>query len=117
MSSTLTFCTLSMSAPVAEKAALCEIVGLAGKAKASCQLSLARSFPIDACPADGRNDAFDPSQAFMTKLPTEFPDFGLTPRQRRQAVRGHYWEWPGMDGERGEIWCYSDRFSYRRGET
>ncbi|TIX79007.1 MAG: hypothetical protein E5V21_15240, partial [Mesorhizobium sp.] len=53
----------------------------------------------------------------MTKLPTEFPDFGLTPHQRRQAVRGHYWEWPGMDGERGEIWCYSDRFSYRRDET
>ncbi|MBN9249837.1 MAG: hypothetical protein J0I86_04530, partial [Mesorhizobium sp.] len=22
-----------------------------------------------------------------------------------------------MDGERGEIWCYSDRFSYRNGET
>ncbi|TIX19907.1 MAG: hypothetical protein E5V37_34705, partial [Mesorhizobium sp.] len=21
-----------------------------------------------------------------------------------------------MDGERGEIWCYSDRFSYRPGE-
>ncbi|RWB33037.1 MAG: hypothetical protein EOS57_14065 [Mesorhizobium sp.] len=53
----------------------------------------------------------------MTKLPTEFPDFGLAPHQRRQAVRGHYWEWPGMDGERGEIWCYSDRFSYRRDET
>lgn len=53
----------------------------------------------------------------MTDLPTEFPDFGLTLHQRRQAVRGHYWEWPGMDGERGEIWCYSDRFSYRRGET
>lgn len=53
----------------------------------------------------------------MTDLPTEFPDFGLTLHQRRQAVRGHYWEWPGMDGEHGEIWCYSDRFSYRRGET
>lgn len=53
----------------------------------------------------------------MTDLPTEFPDFGLTPHQRRQAVRGHYWEWPGMDGEHGEVWCYSDRFSYRRGET
>jgi hypothetical protein len=53
----------------------------------------------------------------MTDLPTEFPHFGLTPHQRRQAVRGHYWEWPGMDGERGEIWCYSDRFSYRGGET
>ncbi|RWO89351.1 N,N-dimethylformamidase beta subunit family domain-containing protein [Mesorhizobium sp.] len=53
----------------------------------------------------------------MTHLPTEFPDFGLTPEQRRHAVRGHYYEWPGMDGERGEIWCYSDRFSYRAGET
>ena len=53
----------------------------------------------------------------MTHLPTEFPDFGLTPEQRREAVRGHYYEWPGMDGERGEIWCYSDRFSYRAGET
>ncbi|RUU11332.1 hypothetical protein EOD08_32100, partial [Mesorhizobium sp. M6A.T.Ca.TU.002.02.2.1] len=79
-----------MSAPVAEKAALCEIICLAGKAKAGCELSLARSFPIDGWPPDGRNDAFDPSQAFMTKLPTEFPDFGLTPHQRRQAVRGHY---------------------------
>ncbi|TIP35540.1 MAG: hypothetical protein E5X69_24745, partial [Mesorhizobium sp.] len=52
----------------------------------------------------------------MTQLPTEFPDFGLTPEQRREAVRGHYYEWPGMDGERGEIWCYSDRLSYRPGE-
>ena len=53
----------------------------------------------------------------MTILPTEFPDFGLTPEQRRQAVRGHAYERPGMDGERGEIWCYTDRFSYRAGET
>ncbi|MER8368984.1 N,N-dimethylformamidase beta subunit family domain-containing protein [Mesorhizobium sp. M0306] len=52
----------------------------------------------------------------MNHLPTEFPDFGLTPEQRRQAVRSHYWEWPGMDGGRGEIWCYSDRFSYRPGD-
>ncbi|MER9340268.1 hypothetical protein NKI41_05675 [Mesorhizobium sp. M0601] len=52
----------------------------------------------------------------MNHLPTEFPDFGLTPEQRGQAVRSHYWEWPGMDGGRGEIWCYSDRFSYRPGE-
>ena len=42
-------------------------------------------------------------QGFMINLPTEFPDFGLTPEQRRHAVRGHYYEWPGMDGERGEI--------------
>jgi len=53
----------------------------------------------------------------LTQLPAEFPDFGLTPEQRRHAVRGHYYEWPGMDGARGEIWCYSDRFSYRAGET
>ena len=51
------------------------------------------------------------------KPDTEFPDFGLTPEQRRFAVRGHYYEYPGMDGERGEIWCYTDRFSYRPGET
>jgi len=52
----------------------------------------------------------------MTALPTEFQDFGLTPEQRRLAVRSHYYETPGMDGDRGEIWCYSDRFSYRPGE-
>jgi hypothetical protein len=48
---------------------------------------------------------------------TEYPDFGLTPEERRFAVRGHYYESPGMDGERGEIWCYTDRFSYRPGEV
>jgi hypothetical protein len=53
----------------------------------------------------------------MTGLPTEFPDFGLTHEQRRLAVRSHYYERPGMDGAQGEIWCYSDRFSYRPGET
>ncbi len=53
----------------------------------------------------------------MTGLPTEFPDFGLTHEQRRLAVRSHYYERPGMDGALGEIWCYSDRFSYRPGET
>ena len=37
--------------------------------------------------------------------------------ERRFAVRGHYYEYPGMDGERGEIWCYTDRFSYRPGEV
>ena len=47
----------------------------------------------------------------------EFPDFGLTAEERRFAVRGHYYEYPGMDGERGEIWCYTDRFSYRPGEV
>jgi len=46
----------------------------------------------------------------------DFPDFGLTVEQRRLAVRSHYYEWPGMDGERGEIWCYTDRFSYRPGD-
>jgi hypothetical protein len=47
----------------------------------------------------------------------EFPDFGLTPEQRREAVLGHYYEYPGMDGERGEIWCYTDAYAYPNGET
>lgn len=46
-----------------------------------------------------------------------FPDYGLTPEQRREAVLGHYYEWPGMDAPREEIWCYSDRLSYAPGET
>ncbi|HEY5818799.1 MAG TPA: N,N-dimethylformamidase beta subunit family domain-containing protein [Mesorhizobium sp.] len=46
----------------------------------------------------------------------DYPDFGLNEEQRRLAVRSHYYEWPGMDGERGEIWCYTDRFSYAAGE-
>ncbi len=49
--------------------------------------------------------------------PTEYPDFGLTEEQRHEATFGHYYEYPGMDGERGEIWCYTDRFSYRPGDT
>jgi hypothetical protein len=49
-------------------------------------------------------------------LKTEFPDFGLTDAARREAVLGHYYEYPGMDGERGEIWCYSNRFSYFPGD-
>ncbi|RWE19294.1 MAG: hypothetical protein EOS41_30665 [Mesorhizobium sp.] len=53
----------------------------------------------------------------MIQLPKEFPDFGLTREQQRLAVRSHYYEQPGMDGERGEVWCYSDRFSYRPGDT
>ncbi|MBA3448190.1 MAG: hypothetical protein H0T56_11385 [Pseudaminobacter sp.] len=53
----------------------------------------------------------------MHGLPSEFPDFGLTPEQRRIAVRGHYYEWPGMDGERGEIWCYTDAYAYPPGAT
>ena len=36
-----------------------------------------------------------------------FPDFGLTHEERRRAVLGHYYEQPGMDGARGEIWCYT----------
>ena len=35
----------------------------------------------------------------------DFPDFGLTPDERREAVRGHYYEWAGMDVARGEIGC------------
>jgi hypothetical protein len=46
-----------------------------------------------------------------------FPDFGLSDADRREAVRGHYYEYPGMDGDRGEIWCYSDRVSYLPGDT
>jgi hypothetical protein len=53
----------------------------------------------------------------MNQTDSAFPDFGLTPEQRRFAVRGCYYEHPGMDGERGEIWCYTDRFSYAPGET
>ncbi|RFB86057.1 hypothetical protein B5K11_28970, partial [Rhizobium leguminosarum bv. trifolii] len=52
----------------------------------------------------------------MTKLLTSYPDFGLTPEERRFAQREHFYEWPGMDGPRGEIWCYTDRFSYRPGD-
>src|SRR5918995_6302217 len=53
----------------------------------------------------------------MDKTESAFPDFGLTPEQRRFAVRGCYYEHPGMDGERGEIWCYTDAFSYLPGAT
>src|SRR5690606_32664734 len=37
--------------------------------------------------------------------------------ERRVAVRGHYYEYPGMDGEKGEIWCYTDRLAYAPGDT
>ncbi|OCP00666.1 MULTISPECIES: N,N-dimethylformamidase beta subunit family domain-containing protein [unclassified Ensifer] len=47
----------------------------------------------------------------------QYPDFGLTPEQRREAVLGHYYEYPGMDGERGEIWCYTDAYAYAPGAT
>ena len=53
----------------------------------------------------------------MNKPLNDFPDFGLTPEQRREAVLGHYYEYPGMDGERGEIWCYTDAYSYLPGAT
>ena len=53
----------------------------------------------------------------MNQSSSLFPDFGLTAQQRHAAVRSHYYEKPGMDGARGEIWAYSDRFSYRPGET
>lgn len=46
---------------------------------------------------------------------TRFPDFGLTEAQRREAVFGHRYERPGMDGGRGEIWCYTDSLAYPPG--
>lgn len=46
-----------------------------------------------------------------------WPDYGLTAAQRRIAVLGHTYEYPGMDGARGEIWCYTDRLSYAPGDT
>lgn len=53
----------------------------------------------------------------MIELPGSFPDFGLTPEESAFAHRQHFYEWAGIDGQRGEIWCYSDRISYRPGET
>jgi hypothetical protein len=50
-------------------------------------------------------------------MPDQFPDFGLTPEKRREAVLGHYYEYPGMDGQRGEIWCYTDAYAYLPGAT
>ena len=47
----------------------------------------------------------------------DFPDFGLTAEQRRDAVFGHRYEHAGMHGGRGEIWCYTDAFSYPPGAT
>jgi hypothetical protein len=51
----------------------------------------------------------------MDRPETTFPDFGLTLEQRRIAVRGHFAEFAGMDGERGEIWCYTDAYAYPAG--
>ena len=53
----------------------------------------------------------------MQTIGDTFPDFGLTPEQRREAVLGHYFEYPGMDGGRGEIWCYTDAMAYPPGAT
>src|ERR1700754_5166297 len=47
----------------------------------------------------------------------EYPDFGLTAEQRREAVFGHRYERPGMGGARGELWCYSDAMAYAPGAT
>jgi hypothetical protein len=47
----------------------------------------------------------------------ELADFGLTPEQRREAVFATRYEYPGMDGERGEIWAYTDAFAYPPGAT
>lgn len=46
-----------------------------------------------------------------------FPEFGLSAAERHEAVFGHWYETPGMDGARGEIWCYTDRLSYRTADT
>ena len=48
---------------------------------------------------------------------TAFPDFGLTPAERHEAVFGHRYERPGMGGARGEIWCYTDGIAYPPGAT
>ncbi len=46
-----------------------------------------------------------------------FPDFGLTPAERHEAVFGHRYERAGMAGARGEIWCYTERIAYPPGAT
>jgi len=43
------------------------------------------------------------------------PDFGLTPAERHEAVFGHRYERPGMGGDDGEIWCYTDSIAYPPG--
>ncbi len=52
----------------------------------------------------------------MSNISQNFPDFGLTPEERRQAVLGHYFEFPGMDGDGGELWCYTRSYSYAAGD-
>ncbi len=44
-----------------------------------------------------------------------FPDFGLTPAERHQAVFGHRYEYAGMGGAAGELWCYTDAIAYPPG--
>lgn len=53
----------------------------------------------------------------MTLRDAVFPDFGLSPEERREAVFGHRYERPGTGGARGEIWCYTDSMSYPPGAT
>ena len=48
---------------------------------------------------------------------TDYPDFGLTAEQRREAVFGHRYERPGMSGGFGEIWGYTDALAYPPGAT
>ena len=48
---------------------------------------------------------------------SDYPDFGLTPAQRHEAVFGHWYERPGQSGGRGEIWCYTDAMAYPPGAT
>ena len=48
-------------------------------------------------------------------MSTDYPDFGLDAAQRRDAVFSHRYEYPGMDGARGELWCYSDALAYAPG--
>lgn len=50
-------------------------------------------------------------------MSVDYPDFGLSAAQRREAVFAHRYEYPGMDGARGEIWCYSDALAYAPGSV
>ncbi len=52
----------------------------------------------------------------MTGLADPYPDFGLTAAERREAVQGHRYEYPGMDAG-PEVWLYSDRLSYAPGDV
>jgi len=48
---------------------------------------------------------------------TDYPDFGLTAEQRREAVFGHRYERAGMSDGVGEIWGYTDALAYAPGAT